>query len=608
MRAYSSRWKFIPILFVVVLLAGCLDDDDEMVAPTAAILSGTAATGAPIVGGVVTVDCASGDNLPATTDANGNWSVTISGQTAPCAVKVVAAGGAEYFSFAPAFNSVVNVTPLTSLIVANLSGEDPATWFGGLDPTRFAAFDSTAEIDAAVTAVTTALGLNTALGSNHPVRTAFTATTGNVIDDVLEAFQNAMASAGTNFATLLADARNATITPPAGFNSAFATAFSTFPSGGAGGGGGGSGTSSLTASNTTPNTGAGTLQVTSITVEDAGGAFAGTTNRVTAVGTVNGSFAQVKLYYTIATGAIWNVSYAWGGNANLPENSAFKSCDVSCAGTSISGNTVTLSNLQLPDGTPTLATLNGTITSTSITTGTGENGGGNGGGGAPANLGALTASDNGSTQFGASFAPTSMDSVADIGLGWQYKWSVSATHFIQLNGSTVTILNGNPTWQKPLAPPAQLAFDAVNGTLSFTNLTTTTAVGGSSGPLVLNGTLNLTPLNSGPITLTGTGVNYTGSGFASPVATFAATATAEVWTWQDARGTTMKLTHVLTTGNYQLSFTGMGATPYLSSMGSLNALGISIDTNGKTVTFSNTSIANNNTSTAATVNGIVSIP
>jgi hypothetical protein len=189
----------------------------------------------------VTVDCASGNNLTTTTSATGAWSVTISGQTAPCAVRVVAPGGAEFFSFAPAFNVVANVTPLTSLIVANLSGEDPATWFGGLNPARFAAFDTTTEIDAAVTAVTTALGLNTALGANNPVRTAFNAANGNIIDDVLEAFQTALTGAGVNFDTLLADVRNATITPPAGFGSAFTIAFNALPSGGAGGGGGSSG-------------------------------------------------------------------------------------------------------------------------------------------------------------------------------------------------------------------------------------------------------------------------------------------------------------------------------------------------------------------------------
>jgi len=198
--------------------------------------------------------------------------------------------------------------------------------------------------------------------------------------------------------------------------------------------------------------------------------------------------------------------------------------------------------------------------------------------------------------------------VADIGLGWKYQWLVSTTHFVQLDGSTVTINNGNLTWQKPLAPTVQLAFNAVNGTVSFTDLTTTTAVGGASGPLVLNGTLNVTPLNSGPITLAGTGVNYTGSGFDSPVATFVSTGLVEVWTWQDARGTTMKLTHLLTNGNYQLSFTGMGALPYLSSQTSLSTLGIAINNGTKKVTFTNTSITNNNTSTSVAVSGELSIP
>lgn len=587
-------------LLLATGLSGCLFDDDTTT--PANTLSGTAATGAPIVGGTVDVKCAGGGPLQATTDATGAWSVTFSGQTLPCAVKVSGgnlAGGQAFHSVAFELG-VANITPLTDVVVANLAAGDPAAWFNGLNAAAFQGINANA-VNAALGNVRNAFNLP-ALGNLDPLRDRFEPVAGNALDDILEA----MAGAGLNHADLLAAAQGEGFANAVQqFAAALATAYANLQNAGGGGGGGGGGDATLTASNTSPDTGNGAVQITSVTVEDAGGNFAGTTNRVVAIGTVNGIFAQVQLYYTIATGNIWNVSYRWGGNVNQPQNMAFKSCDVSCAGASISGNTVTLSNLQLTDGTPTLATLSGTISSASITTGAG---GGNGGGAAPANLGSLTASNNGAAQFGASFAPTSLDSVADIGLGWQYKWSVSATHFVQLNGSTVTILNGNPTWQKPLAPTDQLAFDAVNGTLTFTNLTTTTAVGGASGPLVLNGTLNLTPLNSGPITLAGTGVNYTGSGFNSPVATFAATATAEVWTWQDARGTTMKLTHVLTTGNYQLSFTGMGATPYLSAMGSLNALGIVIDAGAKTATFTNTSIANNNTSTSVTVNGALTMP
>jgi hypothetical protein len=138
---------------------------------------------------------------------------------------------------------------------------------------------------------------------------------------------------------------------------------------GGNGGSGSVGSAAFTVSSATPSSGSGTLQVTSVTVEDAGGTQTGVTNRVSVVGTVNGVFARVKLYYTVATGSVWNVSYAWGGNADLPDNTTFLSCEVSCSGASISGTTLTLTNLQLAGGGSEVATLNGTVTSSAITVG-----------------------------------------------------------------------------------------------------------------------------------------------------------------------------------------------------------------------------------------------
>lgn len=98
-------------------------------------LSGTAAVGAPIVGATVTVKCAAGtslSNIPSTS-ATGAWSVTLSGQTLPCAVQVSggtirgAANTITYQSIANAYG-IVNVTPLTDLLVANLAGSAVAAF------------------------------------------------------------------------------------------------------------------------------------------------------------------------------------------------------------------------------------------------------------------------------------------------------------------------------------------------------------------------------------------------------------------------------------------------------------------------------------------------
>ncbi|MDO8988399.1 MAG: fibronectin type III domain-containing protein [Sideroxyarcus sp.] len=247
--------------------------------------------------------------------------------------------------------------------------------------------------------------------------------------------------------------------------------------------------------------------------------------------------------------------------------------------------------------------------STEVSAATQAGGGAGGGSYTPPNdLGSLAASGAGAAQFGNSFAPTTLASVDYFGLSWQYKWEISSTLHVQTSGSTVTITNGNPIWQKPLAPLDQLSYDATTGTITFTNLTTTTALGGASGPLILNGTLYIAPLNSGPVSLSGTGTIYTGTGFDAPVAVFAATATTETWTWIDMRGTRLKLTHVLTNGNYQLQMTGLGDTPFLSSIASLATLGIAIDSNAKTVTFTDTAATNNSTGTSVLLSGTLSIP
>ncbi len=89
--------------------------------------------------------------------------------------------------------------------------------------------------------------------------------------------------------------------------------------------------------------------------------------------------AQVLVYYTIATGEVFNISYGW--NIANPQNAnyAYVSCGAgvtpACLGTAtISGNTVTLNGMHLFDGDSD-AILNGSITSTGISVGSGSSGG-----------------------------------------------------------------------------------------------------------------------------------------------------------------------------------------------------------------------------------------
>lgn len=191
-------------------------------ASTADTLSGVAAVGVPIVGGHVNVACAGGSALSATTDSSGAWQVTISGQTLPCALEVSggtvggSANGTPYHSIALSFDTV-NITPLTDLVVANLAGKAPAVWFAGINA---AALNSTnsAAVSAALQKVIAALGLGASLNGADPLTARFSATSGNAIDDILEALAKARVSAGLDYSALLALAAGSGFSAPENFN------------------------------------------------------------------------------------------------------------------------------------------------------------------------------------------------------------------------------------------------------------------------------------------------------------------------------------------------------------------------------------------------------
>ncbi len=207
--------------------------------PPANTLSGTAAVGAPIVGATVTVKCAAGtalSNIPVTS-VTGAWSVTLSGQTLPCAVQVSggtvsgASNATTYQSIATSLGTV-NVTPLTSLLVANLAGTaTPNTWFTNLTPAQLTAITST-QVGTSLTNLRTALKL-TALNAIDPITLPFNPAPGVAMDDILSALGTAMASnPALSYANLLASSgasAGAAITPPAGLDAALTAVYVAAP-------------------------------------------------------------------------------------------------------------------------------------------------------------------------------------------------------------------------------------------------------------------------------------------------------------------------------------------------------------------------------------------
>ena len=200
-------------------------------------LTGVVAVGSPIVGGTVTVKCASGGTLTATTNYAGAYSVTLSGQTLPCVAELSGgringvANTITYHSIATALGTM-NVTPLTDLMVANLTGSaTPSTWFA--NPTALSGVTST-QVNTALTKTATALGITTQLGTNNPITTTFSAVNGGVMDDLLISLKTSLASGGgaITYTVLLTDAAATSFTAPS-FSTPVAIAYTLTVSGGA---------------------------------------------------------------------------------------------------------------------------------------------------------------------------------------------------------------------------------------------------------------------------------------------------------------------------------------------------------------------------------------
>lgn len=193
-------------LLTLGLLSGCGEDGSSTPAASTLSLSGTAAVGYPIVNGTVQIKCVSGSTITTTTDNNGAYTATLSGQTLPCAVEVSGgtsngiANTTKYHSIATA-TGTVNVTPLTDLMVANLVAGDPSAWFTALTGATLTPITTTT-VNTALTNLRAALTGLPPLATINPITTNFTAISGNVSDDMLAALGTATATPGS-YAALL---------------------------------------------------------------------------------------------------------------------------------------------------------------------------------------------------------------------------------------------------------------------------------------------------------------------------------------------------------------------------------------------------------------------
>ena len=163
-------------------------------APGALSISGTAATGAAIVGGTVDVKCAAGTGSPATTIADGSYTITVAGGSLPCVLRV-SYGSEQLYSLAEANSGSVvraNVTPFTQLIAAQVVGGDPASLYNTFDASAQTKL-SAATVASAVSVVTAALAGTANLAGANPLTTTF--VIGDAFDQQLDAFKAALVKA-----------------------------------------------------------------------------------------------------------------------------------------------------------------------------------------------------------------------------------------------------------------------------------------------------------------------------------------------------------------------------------------------------------------------------
>ena len=181
--------------------------DSESSAPVtqpALTISGTAATGAAISGGLIDVKCAAGTGT-ATTIADGSYTVTISGGSLPCVMHVTA-GSTELYSLAAAGGGDAvraNITPLSQLVAAQIAGADPATLFANFDAsaqTRLSAANVATAIAAVTSALSGAIDLTGIDPLKDPLVAANGGTAGNTLDQKLDALKAALAAAGVTLA------------------------------------------------------------------------------------------------------------------------------------------------------------------------------------------------------------------------------------------------------------------------------------------------------------------------------------------------------------------------------------------------------------------------
>ena len=164
-------------------------------------LSGTAAKGAAIASAQVDIKCATGSGT-ATTGSDGTFTLTLATGVLPCVLRAPLGDGTFLHSAiggSGAGDVVVNITPLTQLVVAQAAGVSPARLFEEF-ATRTAAVTTTGLTDAVAAVKTTLLAAGVDLGNVDPVTAPLIVGQGQ--DLKIDALVATLAASGTTLTQL----------------------------------------------------------------------------------------------------------------------------------------------------------------------------------------------------------------------------------------------------------------------------------------------------------------------------------------------------------------------------------------------------------------------
>ena len=144
----DKTYAIAPLL-AAALLAACGGGDEVRLPPIT--MDGLAATGAAVAGKVVTVKCAAGEPATTTTDSRGAFRFELTGRGMPCMLEVDAGGTMGKLHGFTFTAGRVNITPLSSLVVARALRAVPGTAFASISASALNSAND--NLAAAITAV-----------------------------------------------------------------------------------------------------------------------------------------------------------------------------------------------------------------------------------------------------------------------------------------------------------------------------------------------------------------------------------------------------------------------------------------------------------------------